>query len=130
MVWTPELLQRSPALELRAACSDLLSAEARAAAWTRYEVKRTYELVCGARVETDLNDLEPQMAAEVTRLRSLAGGAVPWLGGPPEREYRTDAMPPLTGTALPTVGPGSIVVIRVRPPEPQLPREEDGYWKF
>ncbi|MDE2098138.1 MAG: hypothetical protein KGL39_12865 [Patescibacteria group bacterium] len=77
-MWAIGLLDRSPAGELQIACCAKLPPDERRAAWRRYEIKKTYELVCGATVRFDLNDLEPQEAAEVAEIRRLAGAKIPW----------------------------------------------------
>jgi hypothetical protein len=93
VTWTDELLRRNPELELRAACSPNISAEGRLLAWQRYEIKRWYEAVCGAKVLLDLNELDEDMAPQVVELRKLSSGAILWracLPAPQPLEPRAD----------------------------------------
>ena len=84
-MWTHGLLERSPQRELQIACCSKLAPGERTLAWQRYEVKKAYEMLCGPQVRCDLNDFEPQMAAEVAEVRRLAGAKIPWSES--EREY-------------------------------------------
>lgn len=79
-MWSDTLLRLTPEQELTMARSEKFSSDSRSAAYARYEVKRYYEVVVLAdRVKLDVTDLDPQMAAEITRLRARIGINAPWV---------------------------------------------------
>lgn len=79
-MWSDTLLRLTPEQELQMACTDTFTLGARRAAYERYEVKRWYErVVLAAQCKLDFPDLDPQLAAELSHLRTLIGVNAPWI---------------------------------------------------
>ena len=78
IVWTDVTLKLTPTQELQIATSDRFTPAARSDAFKRWTAKRWYEtIVLAKRLTLDLQQIDPQEAAEVAHLRSLVGVVSP-----------------------------------------------------